>query len=476
VFTENEIISEIKKQANDFEDRERKEKAEFQLDVFLGAIEPYVRVEMKRFYTKTDDFIVFSSANVAKKSVEQLARLYEQEPTRVFNNCTDAQVEYLETLYKKMQFNQMMLKVNQLYKLSNQTHFQVIPNLNADGTKGLAIRLVPNQNLNVVTSLINPEQAEAYAVSASQVRAFRLNSLGDDEVFETAETGTTYSVWSKDLNFVFNTTLGVLSEESENVIGIVPIIEVCGLKYGTYFKVASESFADFTVQLNTSISDAGQAKRFQGMPIGWVKGTEDQLKDDLIFGPNKLIKLARDVNGTDAEIGFTNPNVDLDKLMNFDMALLSLFLTCADIDPTAINSKGIATKYTSGYEKMLAMIQMFEPSQRDENVFKGVENNTFQVVKAYINTFGGVPGYDIPNVGVIPENANVSITYHRPEQVMSKGEKLDLSERELALGFVTEAEAVASYRGITIDQAEIFIEQQARAKKERALIDQNQGA
>ena len=456
-----DITERLRGQLDDPYNQERKRRYTRQLDVFLGAIEPYVRQELRQFYTQNEDFVVVSFANVAKKAVQQLARLYSRPPTRRFVNCSETQAKELESLYAKMKVDQAMQKANQLFKLSNQSHVQVTPTVLENGMRSLYIRTLPNQLLDVVSSHVNTEVAGAYGIGADTVRVFQINPYGEDEVINVASDEAIQSVWSPDYNFVYNVTRNeILSRDVENPFKMIPIVEISGEKYGSYWKVASESFADFTVQFNTSLTDAGQAKRFQGMPIGWVKGDADQLKGEFSFGPNKLIKLPKAMDGTQAEIGFTNPNVNLDALVGFDSALLSLFLTCANIDPTMINAKGNAVKYTSGYDRFLAMLEAFRPSEEDESLFKNAESRLVKVVARELSVYGGVEGFDLQNVGQIPDDVDVEIDFVRPEQIMSKQEELETIERELSLGLITRVEAVSKYRRVSMEAAQEFIDGQ----------------
>jgi hypothetical protein len=362
-----------------------------------------------------------------------------------------------------MKVNQMMLKVNQIYKLSNQIHFQVMPTLSVSGAKTLGMRLLPSDHVDVVESLVDQEKAEAYAIGASEVRVFRIKSSGETEVQSTSGKERLVSVWSKDYNFIADVRGFILSDDLENPLNMVPIIEVAGSKYGDYFKTATESFADFTIQFNASISDAGQAKRFQGLPIGWVKGDPEQLKNEFTFGPNKLYKLPRTHDGRDAEIGFTNPNVNLDALVNFDSSLLSLFLTCADIDPNEVSFKNASKTFTSGFERMLSMIEAFQPSEKDETLFKETETRLVRLVGRYLNVYGGVEGWELDNVGTIPDDVDVAIEYFKPEHIMSKAETLDVIERELSLGLISQVEAVMKYRDMTFEEAQKFLAENQRA-------------
>lgn len=460
MLSANTIATRLRESYEDQQSLERKRRSEEQLDIYTGVIEPYVREQLKKFYVNNDDFITLSFANICKKVVNQSAKLYSKEPVRKFLNCTETQVEYLSKIYQQMGIDSIMLKLNQIYKLSSQAHLQVTPTIGQMGLKTIGASVIYNNNLDIVSSPVDPEAAEAYGLSAKQVRYFRIDPEGEDELVDANGDDSVMTVWSHEYNFIMNLKGQILSNNIENPLGIIPILEVSGEKYGGYWKTAVESSADFTVQLNASMSDAGQAKRFQGMPVGWAKGDEEQLKTDFQFGPNKLFKLPRSHGGQDMEIGFTNPNVNLDALLNFDSALLSLFLTCSDVDPNLINAKGNKLSFTSGYERFLAMIDAFKPSEDDISLFRKAENRLVKIISKYINLYGGAEGFELENVGAIPDEVEVSIEYQKPEQIMTRPEMLDTLRLELELGLITQLEAVAKYRGISLDEARKFLDEQ----------------
>lgn len=443
----------------------RKQKQSFELDVFLNVIEPYVRKNLQKFYSdNTSDYIVFSFANLAKKAVKKLARLYTKKPKRKFKNMTDLQAEFLNSLYQKMGVDTVMQKANEIYKLSNQAHIAVLPTVNEYGDQMLGVQFIPNHHIDVIPSVINPQVAESYIVGSNEVRAFMLDIDGETRVYSGVEDSYMATMWTKDKvivgdfknGYIYNQEL----QDQENPLGLMPICEIAGEKYGSYWKVATESSAEFTVQLNASLSDAGQAKRYQGMPIGWMKGTSEQLKADIRFGPNKFYKLPSDVNGTSAEVGFTNPNVDLDKLVNFDSALISLFLTCMDLDPTSINAKANTQKFTSGFDRLLAMIEAFQPSLEDQDLFQRKEQRLLKIIIAYLETYGGSDVLGLPNLGTFSDDASVVVEYQRPEQELSKLEQLDVLQREVEQGLKSRIEAIAEYRNITIEEAQDYAQNQ----------------
>ena len=138
--------------------------------------------------------------------------------------------------------------------------------------------------------------------------------------------------------------------------------------------------------------------------------------------------------------------------MGFIESLVALFLTSRGIDPKSVTTNKDVQTYTSGMERLLAMIEKFEASRSDFDIYKSAETNIFEIVKAYVNTYAGTDVLQY-NMSPIPESAYVEVTFEKPEMIETEMDKLAEIEKKLDLGLITKAEAIAEDREIELDEA-----------------------
>jgi hypothetical protein len=203
------------------------------------------------------------------------------------------------------------------------------------------------------------------------------------------------------------------------------------------------------------VTDVQNVIRMQGFGQAWYKGAAGSIPQNIQVGPNFVLKLPVDPNNpVDTAFGFANSSADISGSITFLEMLLSTFLTSRGLDPKIVNAKGESNKFSSGIDRLLSLVEGFEPSKSDFKVFENAEKKLFEIIKAYVNTYTGTgllaPEFDI---GMIPEDAEVEITFAGPEAVVSDTERLDLVQKKLDMGVITQLEAIEEARQVTEEEA-----------------------
>jgi hypothetical protein len=193
----------------------------------------------------------------------------------------------------------------------------------------------------------------------------------------------------------------------------------------------------------------------QGFAQAYISGASDMLPESLVIGPNHVLRLPVDPNNpVQTQFGFANPSPDLAGSLRFPEVLLSSFLTSRGLSPKLVSGTGESEKYTSGLDRLLAMIDRFEASQFDMELFRAAEKQLFYLIIRYLNTYAGTPVLNYKWTNVNEDSVDVFVKYAEPQMVMSESEKLDAIARKKELGLMSDLDAIMEYYGIDEEAAQ----------------------
>jgi hypothetical protein len=450
-----------------------------QFEIFRGRLLPYVKQYLQGMLSNdtVNEMPIVSSINLAKRVVKSTATLYQECPVRTFTGLTEEQTQVLEQVYEDMDIDQKMQKANEAYKLQDQTHIQVVPQ---DGK--LYLRCLMRHHLDAVPSPMNPEMADAYIVNGfdrsmfvprlSQSEDAANQTIADPEDYKSQTTK--FALWSDEFNFIMNENGSIISgPDVSNPIGMKPFVDIAGYKDYEYFNRLDMSIVDFAVQLNAAMSDLGQIVRMQGFAQAFLKCAESMIPQNIQVGPNYIIKLPIDPNNpVETDFGFASPSPDLAGSISYIETLLSTFLSSIGLDPKIVSGKGDAQKFNSGIERLLSMLERFEATRSDMELFEQAERKLFKIVVQYLNTYSGT---DILKykISTIPEDADVEIEFKKPEMVQTESEKIQSIRDKIELNLITQTEAIMMDRNVS-EEAAIEIKKQIDAESQQQLQSMNQ--
>ena len=449
------IIAEIKSSEND----DRMAISQKACDVYDGNIKSYIEDHLNsRFSDNTvSQMAIVSSINVTKKVVDIKGSIYKEAPERVFSDVSDSQNEALNSAYIDMSFNAKMLRSNRLYELQNHNHVMILPK------KGkLSARCLKDHQLNVVPSDIDQEVGEIYILSSFDKSAVHESNGINEEIADQDDWMTEserYIVWSPSYHFVMNGKGVILTEDILNPIApIIPIVEVSDDKDFEYWMNQNESLSTFTIEYNALLSSLGFQVDLQGHAQAVLSGPAQSMPNpsQITVGISKILILPiEQIDGIETKFEYVSPNGDLAGSQLYAESILSMFLSSQGIDPKAISgSSDSSASYSSGVERLLAMIEKFESSKDTQHIYQSVEENLFKVVTAWMN-LGNASLLDAKyHTQQFNESARVNVKFKRPDAEISDTEKLAVIEKELELELITKTEAIAKYRVLDDKAAE----------------------
>lgn len=467
------IIQEIKASE---ESKERMQESLREVDIYNSNIRPYVRKKLEdRFPPEVvDQLPIVASVNILKKTADAKANLYKNEPVRTFTDLDDNQKDSVSLIYRDGRINSEMLWSNKFYEIQRQNHVKIVPK-----NGRLEFRTLKNHQLNVIPYPDNPEKGYIYIISSFDKFTSDLKEIQSDGQNQKIADRDDYKpeterfvIWSPNYHFVMNGLGEITSEEIENPIApVVPIVEIASPnKDFEYWLRGFSEIAEFTVDYNEQLSMVNQIVELQGFSQAYYKAPKDLQPATLSIGPHRILRLTTDPDNpqSDIEFGFANPSSDIASSQDFVQSMLSQFLSSQGLDPSLVTSNAQASQsFSSGVERLLAMVDKFEASKDTQDIFRDAEAKIYQVVKAWLNTLRDSDMLDDKyKTSEISESSELVVNFARPETIQTPDEKLSLIERKLELGLMTKVDALMELRGIDKEEAEEIL---------RMIDGENQG-
>jgi hypothetical protein len=448
-----------------------------QYDVFNDRLDKYVQTYLRSQFSDStvSAMPIVSSINLAKRIINQEASIYKTAPKRTFQNADEKLTEVLNAVYTDGKFDVLFNKSNAYYKLQNQNLLQVVLKQGK-----LSLRSMLGHHYDVIPKQDDPEVAECYIISAFDKSLFlttdnvstptglslptqpnsdsdQMNqSIGDaDDYLSVVDK---YVVWSADMNFIMDDKGKVISgpDVTNPLFPVMPFVDVSADKNFTYFVEVAQSIVDFTIQYNGALSDLGNVVRLQGWAQGYLKGPADLIPENIQIGPNYILKLVIDPNNqTPTEFGYANPSPDLQGSISYIEMLLANFISSRGIDPKIVSGKADSTKYSSGVERLLSMIDKFEAARNDYALYQNVEQQVFEIVKQYLNTFSGTQYLDQKYwVSKIAEDVTISVQYAQPQSIKTDDEIITTIQKKMELGLMSRVSAMVELTGLSREEAQ----------------------
>jgi hypothetical protein len=391
---------------------------------------------------------VVSSINLAKRVIEKQASVYASAPDREFSQLSEEQDMELEDLLAESNLNQKLSKANKYFKLQGQALLMILPK---DGE--LDIRVLMQHHYDVIPSDTNPEEAAAYVISTYD-RAIMMAGYSDNTNQGIADADDykarleRYLVWTEEANFVFNGKGEILGDILPNPLGNLDMfIDISIDKDFEYFVRGGSSVTDFAIQYCGALSDLGNVIKLQGYAVAFMTGDSELMPKSLTVGPNKILLLPQNANNpVRTEFGFASPSPDVAGSIKYIETLLSNFLTSRGLDGKLVNGAGDSSKYASGIERLLALIEEFSASKNDFDLFKSVEEEVFDAIKQWAEVTYNT---DMAFLTFkFPYESDLSVKFYEPTMIQSEAEKLANIQVKRDLGLMSRVEAIAYDRNV----------------------------
>lgn len=451
------------------ENRQRKSVSLKQYEIFNDRIHQYVLEHLRGQFSENTvkEMPIISALNIARRIVKQEASIYREEPKRRFENVPDDVADKIVTAYDDEGWNDKFGTANEYFKLQQQCHLQwTLKN------GKLKPRILLGHQIDAIPDPEDPENALGYIISIFD-KTLYLNdtrttptgyispshAIGVDgfnkmiaDRNDWKEKNKRYVVWTKDLNFIMDSKGVIVSEDTKNELGLIPIIDISSSKDFEYWVRQSEALSEFTIQFNAAFSDVANVVRLQGWGQAVFSGPANMMPETLQVGPNHVIRLPIDPNNpVPASFQYVTPNADIAGSLDYMKMLLSTFLSSRGIDPKAVSMDSSGESFSSGLERLLSMISKFEASRDDIDIFRRVESESFEIIKAFEAVYGGTEFY--PEPFGLTEDAVLLVEFKEPEMIQSEKEELDLIQQKIEMGMISKLRAYMEVNDVSEETA-----------------------
>lgn len=496
------VLSQIKQGENKY----RKDKSWKQYRVMSDDYSQYV-VEKLAGSFDIDTVLEMpriASINIANKIVQKTAVVYKKAPTRTYTGVSDADTEVLNLIHVDGKFNKKLRASNKSFKYQNQNLIQIIPKrgkltmkslklhqydvipMDDDPEEAKTIILSVNERQNVDNERIEVTDTATGHRGASETNA-RIRDFGNEEIADEDDYKASlekYIVWDLETKtnflmdgngkvkipstgeFVLNTNLEQDDELlSEFIIETdsLPFIDASTDKDFTYFIRKHHSVTDFTIDFNAALSDYADTNHMQSKAQAIIKGPANLLANEVKIGSHIVLKLVKqfDEEGREIDMDFSyvNPSPDMAGAKEFIESLLALYLSSRDIDSGEVTMSPSGDRYSSGFERFLAIFETFSASQEDFDIYDEVENEKLKIIRGWINVAKSNDGVLAPEYITTSNLAETKqITeFNKPEELKSKKEALEEFGLEKDLGVNSRVKFISKRDKVSEDQARIII-------------------
>lgn len=477
-----QIIDEINSQEN----KDRKSVSQRQTNIYEDNLQQYVYEELKKQLNDStiQKMPVVYSINLAKRIVDQKASLYNEAPKREFTNLSDDQEEKVRLIYRDMMANTVFKRANKLFKLQQQNLLKLVPK-----NGKLTMKTLKSHYYDVIPEDYDPEDAKAYILNVFDRYFFEnsneslgysnqkpestqysvdRNTMSNSEIADNEDYRALldkYVVWQKHANFVMDNKGNIITDTETPLPKELPFVDIAADKDFNYFVKVGNLLVDFCIQFNAALSDANYIVRMQGYSQPVYKGPKGSRPGEIIIGVDKVMCLETDPDFPDnSDFKFVSPAADLSGVKEHYEGLLTYFLTSLGLSPDVVSGTPQAQSFGSGIERLLAMIDKFEATREDIDLFELAEKRTYDLVRAWHNRALEVDGLlDAKYLSSrIPDDSELVISYRKPELVQTLKEKME--EVALAMEFDSASR---------LDMIKVFhnIDNDEDAEKKAAEID-----
>ena len=477
-----QILADIKSEDN----RNRKRDQQKRYDVYNDLQDVYIleRLEREFGHKTVQEMRKIFSINLSKRIIDSKSSVYEREPERIFSTrsgteLTEDQIDLLKRLYEFTSANPSLKKSNIYKNLNDQCALMAVP----DKKGGYKVRAIPPMHYDVVPDPVDPEKAFAYILNVwdkdlhktarnestefTQLRRYKgrdnnNQSIADDD--DRKALMERYIVWTPGLHFVMDGAGNIKGEVMPNPIGRLPFIDVAQEdKDFQFFLRRGSSTVDFSLDYGMMLSDNANVIRLQSYSQAVI--ASEKIPANMTVGPNHILHLKLDPKKPELSprFEFVTPSPDLDGTQRFLDSLLNLHLTSLGLDTSTVSTVGGSEKFSSGVDRLLAMVSKFEASRDDFDLFRRVEDEFLDIIYRWSNVFQNVTGEgelrDEFKGPQLPEDVQVDVLFAEPESIQTQSEKEESLNTARENGYKSRIDVLMELNNVSRDKAIEMAEQ-----------------
>lgn len=439
-----------------------------------------------------------SNISIVRKVIDKLARVYSNGVTRSIDG-DEKSTENLNELSKLLNFNTEIKKANKFLKLQKNLAMYVKPclEIGLDGSEKYTVKVEPmNPYLyDVVEDFYDRTKPLCYVLSDFQYSP-HLYVLGDsafagrsgsatikesplmgnnkDEMIadtpSDAKLGK-YIWWSGSYHFTTDEKGNITSQQVENPINMLPIINFALEQDGQFWAIGGDDLIDGAISANSMLSNIKHVSVTQGYGQFFMFGKK--LPRNLKVGPTKAILMEYEDGDPKPELGFATANPQIDSMKALVESDVALLLTTNNLSTSAVSaSLGSNSDPASGIAMMLDKSESREDVQDQQQIFIDKEPKIWSVINAWLLAYGDnlceeLKGLSLP----LDLEENFSIKFNDATVIQSEAEKIANLKARKELGLNTMIELIMMDNpDLSPQEAE---ERLSKLEEQKEVIEEN---
>lgn len=459
---DKQTVHQILFETNSYQNKARKEREWDSYQIKEGLVREYVKAQLKTLFPKNHLKMRISDVNITKKVIDKISKAYSLPPQRIIPGASVDQNDSLNEIYKEGEFNCAFRNFDWIYNLHRYSLMWVNYDYEESEYEVSALKpfeydIVRDPNsgdlLCVVLSYPDIEITTNGLKGNIPVEiSDGINQLIQESQFDSGSEHKVFALWTPENHVVviwskkttmtasgkkeysYSVTYVPIDSNPENINPLGMLNFVYKQKSDSIDYPTSNPLAQQTINYNIFNSDILTAATMQGFGQAVFKYPEGSDIIEQEVGYMNAIKLPQSTmpDAKETSFEFQNASPNLDGWQKLILTYLKQVLAEHGITSSqAID--GETEKFASGLDRMIAQADVQWIIQENQENYLEVENDVFEIVKAYENLNGNFEFNEFEEIKVI---------YQKPTVQISDSEKLNNIKMLLDMGLTDKAGAL----------------------------------
>lgn len=435
-----------------------------------------------------------SNISLVRKIVDKLARVYSSGVTRAVVINNQPATEYTDNIQKIeriLNVNSKQKTLNRYLKLHRNAACYIKPCPDENGDYSILLQPLAPHLYDVVEDYYDRTKPMVYVISHYEPKSIsygkddgsrenrsglsslkpKLGNKKDEVIADSPEDSgkkekKEYIWWSDKYHFTTDETGNIVSESTENPIGIKPFVNYSIDQDNAFWAQGGDDLVSAGIKINAQISHINFIGTLQGYGQFYYRGKTPP--QNMAVGPNKGIVLQYEEGDPVPEIGFTSANPQLADLMAITEMQIAMCLTTNNLTTSGVStSLGQGTTFPSGISLLIDKSESVEDVKDQEQAFIDAEPVMWDVINKWLLLYGSEGSLQEDLIGLsMPEGSEVVVNFNHPQVITTEAEKLANIKLRKELGLNTDAELIKfDQPNLTDEEAEEKLEKILEAKK-----------
>lgn len=463
-------------------------------EIYRDAGRRFIIEQLKREFGNDDAIQEFRIApiNILKKIVNKKSAIYSRTPLRTTE--LDSDQDLMDYYAEELAFDQMMMKANRYYNLHANTQIYFKPEPQKDGSKKIAMHVIPPHLYSVSSNMIDHTKADAIVFNAFTEGD---EAAPDDSVRPVGPQGFTRErgsktdrdkvnsqerdldrnrlliFWTDDQHFTTNNAGAILRDpemddsQFENPIGMIPSVNLAKDRDNEYWAKQGEDLIEMSLIIQLGLSDVVSTIKSQGFSILTIVAEEQPSTQHI--GLNKAVWLKQREGGPTPSISYVQATSPIGENMDALMSMLRLLLTTNDMTPGTVSGTDSAKNAVSGFSQIIEMSDTLMAIEADKPALRNAELESWQIVAAWHNWMfdQNLLSTEARSLGRFSDGFSPQVIYRDVKPIESQDEILARVEKKDAMGLITKRDMIKELNPeLSDDQIDAKLEEIAAEKEQ----------